>query len=87
MEIFTPIAVAPAFSVIETLKKSGGRLINWQPGEPQAALELLLDWEKVPWFFRHISYYQGFNLASFTIAGTKDPMIVTLTLEFNYENK
>ncbi|MCS3432859.1 hypothetical protein [Klebsiella sp. BIGb0407] len=86
-EIFTPMVVAPVFSVIETLRKSGGRLISWQPGEQQATLELLLDWEKVPWLFRHISYYQGMNLTSFTIVGTKDPMIVALTLEFSYENK
>lgn len=86
-EIFTPMTIAPVFSVIDTLRKSGGRLINWQPGEPQATLRLLLDWEKVPWFFRHISYYQGINLTSFTIEGTEEPMIVTLTLEFSYENK
>lgn len=86
-EIFTPVTIAPVFSVIDTLRKSGGRLINWQPDEPQATLQLLLSWEKVPWFFRHISYYQGINLTSFTIEGTKDPVIVTLTLEFSYENK
>lgn len=86
-EIFTPVTIAPVFSVIETLRKSGGRLINWQPGEPQARLELLLGWEKVPWVFRHLSYYQGINLTSFTISSMKDPMMVILTLEFSYENK
>lgn len=86
-EIFTPATIAPVFSVIDTLRKSGGRLINWQPGERQATLQLLLGWERIPWFFRHISYYQDINLTSFTIEGTKDPMIVTLILEFSYENK
>lgn len=86
-KIFTPRTVAPVFSVIEVLKKSGGRLINWQPGEPQAKLELLLSWQKVPWFFQHLSYYQDLNLTSFTIAATKDPMVVALTLAFSYENK
>lgn len=86
-EVFTPATTAPVFSVIDTLRKSGGKLINWLPGEPQATLQLLLAWEKVPWFFRHISYYQGVNLTSFTIEGTKDPMIVTLTLELSYEDE
>ena len=86
-EIFTPMAIAPVFSVIETLRKSGGRLISWQPGEPQATLELLLGWEKVPWVFRHLSYYQGINLTSFKMGSTKDPTMVTLTLEFSYENQ
>ncbi|WP_299998632.1 hypothetical protein [uncultured Cedecea sp.] len=85
--IFTPVAVAPVFSVIEILKKSGGRLINWQPGEPQETLEFLLRWEKVPWIFRHLSYYQGINLTSFSIGDTKDPMVVMLTLVFSHENK
>ncbi len=85
-EIFTPVTLAPVFSVIETLRKSGGRLINWQPGEPKATLELLLGWERVPWVFRHLSYYQGINLTSFKIGSTKDPMMVMLTLEFSYEN-
>jgi len=86
-EIFTPVITAPVFSVIEILRKSGGRLIHWQPGEPLARLELLLGWEKVPSLFRHLSYYQCINLASFTIESTKDPVMVMLTLEFSYENK
>jgi len=86
-EILTPVAIAPVFSVIETLRKSGGRLISWQPGEPQATLELFLGWEKVPWIFRHLSYYQGMNLTSFKMDSTRDPMMVTLALEFSYENQ
>lgn len=83
----TSVTASPVFSVIETLRKSGGRLVSWQPGEPQATLELLLAWDKVPYFFQHISYYQDVNLTSFTINGTKDSMIVALTLAFRYENK
>lgn len=86
-ETFTPVTTAPVFSVIETLRKSGGRLINWLPGESQATLELLLGWEKVPWVFRHLSYYKGIHLASFQIGSTKDPMVVMLALEFSYENQ
>lgn len=86
-EIFTPVTIAPVFSVIETLRKSGGRLISWQPGEPQARLELLLGWEKVPWVFQHLSYYQNLNLTSFTIGSTNDPIMVMLTLEFSHEDK
>jgi len=85
--ISTSVAASPVFSVIETLRKSGGRLVSWQPGEPQATLELLLAWDKVSSFFQHISYYQDVNLTSFIINGTKDSMIVALTLEFRYENK
>lgn len=83
----TSVTTLPVFSVIETLRKSGGRLVSWQPGEPQATLELLLAWDKVPHFFQHISYYQDVNLTSFIINGTKDSMIVALTLEFRYEHK
>lgn len=86
-EIFTPVTIAPVFSVIETLRKSGGQLIHWQPGEPLARLELLLGWENVPSVFRHLSYYQGINLTSFTVETTKAPVMVMLTLEFSYENK
>jgi hypothetical protein len=83
----TSVTASPVFSVIETLRKSGGRLVSWQPGEPQATLELLLAWDQVPYFFQHISYYQDVNLTSFIINGTKDSMIVALTLAFRYENK
>lgn len=84
----TTVAVAPpAFSMIEILKKSGGRLVHWQPGEPMARLELLLDWEKVSCFFNHLAFYRGVNLSSLKINGTSDPMILSLTIEFSDENK
>lgn len=81
------VTASPVFSVLETLRKSGGRLVSWQPGEPQATLELLLAWDKVPCFFEHISRYQDVNMTSFTINGTKKSMAVSLTLELRYENK
>jgi len=85
--ISTPATASPVFSVIETLRKSGGRLVHWQPDEPQAMLELSLAWDKVPELFQHIAYYQSVNLTSFKISGATDPMIVSLTLGFSYENK
>lgn len=78
--------IPPVFSMIETLRKSGGRLIRWQPGEPLARLELFLAWNKVPCFFQYISNYQDVNLTSFQIHGVSDPTIVALTVEFSHEN-
>lgn len=78
--------IPPVFSMIETLRKSGGRLIRWQPGEPLARLELFLAWNKVPYFFQHISNYQDVNLTSFQIHGVSDPTIVVLKVEFSHEN-
>lgn len=82
-----PVSVLPAFSVIETLRKTGGRLVHWQPSESQATLELSIAWEQIPFFFHHLSNYQGVNLSSFKINGVTDPMAVALILEFSYESK
>lgn len=85
-ELPAAVMAAPVFSVIETLRKSGGRLIHWQPGEPRAKLELSLGWDNLPRFFDHLSDCKGISLYSFHLKAGAEPMTMVLTLEFSYEN-
>lgn len=79
-------ALAPIFSVVETLRKSRGQLIHWQPDARQARLELSIAWEQVPSLFGHIAHYRKLNLTSFHITAVPESMAVILVLEFSYEN-
>lgn len=80
------VSAPPAFSVTETLMQSGGRLIRWQSGMPQATLELSLAWERVPDFFSSIAHYRGLTLPSFTLQAAGERVRVDLTLEFSHEH-
>ncbi|WPU23365.1 hypothetical protein RI049_00925 [Cedecea neteri] len=70
------------FSAMAAVKRSGGRLVKWQPDPRHSVLEMLLPWPRVPPLFRELASYESLSLSAFILseAGEQVRAVVTLAL-------
>ncbi|ATF90726.1 Uncharacterised protein [Cedecea neteri] len=75
------------FSAMAAVKRTGGRLVKWQPDPRHSVLEVLLPWPRVPPFFRELSGYGGLKLPAFILSEAGEQVRVLVTLEFTDESR
>lgn len=75
------------FSAMEAIKRSGGRLVKWQPDSRHSTLEILLPWPRVPPFFRALAGYASLKLPTFILSEAGEHVRVVITLEFTDESR
>jgi len=75
------------FSAMAAVKRSGGRLVKWQPDPRHSMLEILLPWPKVPPFFRELAGYANLKLPGFVLSEAGEQVRAVVTLESTDESR
>lgn len=81
----TDAAPLVAFSAMELVHQSGGKLEKWQPESKPAMLEMLLPWEKLPSLFAHLSACRAVVLQGFIVEPKGDLLRLAMTVGFTDE--
>ncbi|NIY49424.1 hypothetical protein [Cedecea colo] len=74
-----------AFSAIELVHHSGGKLEKWQPESKPAMLVMLLPWEKLPSLFAHFSACRAVVLQGFNVEPKGELLRLVMTVGFTDE--
>jgi len=70
-----------SFSAVEFVHQGGGDLEKWQPEGKNAALEMLLPWEKLPSLFTRLSGYRDVALQDFAVEPKGERLRLAMTLD------
>ncbi|WP_435928732.1 hypothetical protein [Dryocola sp. BD613] len=78
----TDATLLEAFSAMELVHHSGGKLEKWQPESKPAMLEMLLPWEKLPSLFARLAACRAVVLQGFIVEPKGELLRLALSVGF-----